>query len=111
MRGTEATLAGIDPRLQPYLSAALAEVGQEDRARAMLAQLEARRTAGPSALVHAYLALGELDLALDTTMRAVAERDALVLCDIRCHPRYQPLREHPGWRGVIGRLEAMERGS
>jgi tetratricopeptide (TPR) repeat protein len=106
-----AAIAAIDARLQPYLGGVLAEVGQHELARAMLMQLETRRSVGPSAVVHGYTALAECQRALEWTMKAVSERDALVLGEIRSHPRYLPLRDHPQWLRVMSRLEALEAGS
>lgn len=84
------------------LGQACAMAGDAPRAREILAQLEARASAGyvsPYNMAYVYTGLGDVERALDYVEQAVAERagpvygikGSFLLAPLRTHPRFQAL--------------------
>jgi tetratricopeptide (TPR) repeat protein len=88
------------------LGQALAMTGQEARARAILADLEAlSRTQYVAAyyLAHVHTGLGEKDAALDCLERALEERSGAIY-GIKGSYLFASLRDHPRFQALLGRM-------
>lgn len=92
-------LTGVDHTGAGLRGAAYALAGRSDDAARMLALLEAREAAEPTAMLHLdfaaiHASLGAVDAALDRLERAAAARSAeIVYLDVM--PVWKPLRQHP----------------
>lgn len=89
-----------------------AQAGQPARARAILADLEARRAKAPQsvrleALAYLYAALGMTETAVELIQAAYEQRSPALLW-IRVDPRYNALRADPGFRSVLRAMQLEE---
>jgi Tfp pilus assembly protein PilF len=100
-----ARTAGDDPAVLASLGHALARAGSRSQARRALARLQTASSSStpPSlrAIVHA--GLGEIPSALDALEAAAEQRDVRLLW-LKVDPRYDPLRAHPRFQRLLGRL-------
>lgn len=92
------------------LAAILAEGGYPGEARDALSQAETiaaastpQRYVPPYTMAPGYLALGQVDRALDLLDRGAELRDAALIW-VNVNPLFDPLRPHPRFRGLIARL-------
>jgi tetratricopeptide (TPR) repeat protein len=85
------------------MAAALANVGQADRATPLLAALEADAYGGPVGLAVYYLARGEIEQAVEWSGKAVDQRfPAFITRLIRA---FEPsLRRSPSWPAVLKKM-------
>jgi len=107
IRELEATVkyAGADS-VPVYLAAlghAYAIAAQPDKARRLLAALEARPYVSPVDVATVYLGLGERDQAVEWLERALKER-AYGLVFLPTDPRFDPLRSDPRFAAVMRRV-------
>ena len=97
---------GHTPYVRSVLAYALAAAGRRDEARAMCRDLEvdlAQGRAGALAVAPAMTCLGEIGRGLELVQEAVRRRDAFVPFLAR-DERYDPLRELPGFPGLLREL-------
>lgn len=104
-----ARLSGGNSKALGFRAHLLARTGREPEARELLAALaggSSERYVPPyvRALVHA--GLGERNAALDALDEAVEARD-VHLVFLTVDPRWDPLRDDPGFRAVLGRCGFM----
>lgn len=88
------------------LGQAQALVGQEDRAREILAhlqQLASRRYVSPDHMAYVYTGLGDADQAMDSLERAYEERAGGVY-EIKGSFLITPLRSHPRFKALLSRM-------
>ena len=96
----------IDPEMAMVVALRaiyLARLGRDDEARSEVARLEkweGRDPPGPYAMAIAYMALGEVERALDMMEQAVTEREFLAPY-VRAIPRWRPLRAHPRFQAIL----------
>ena len=84
--------------------------GQEDEARALLAELEdrsAREWIPPMAISLIYANLGEIDRALDWLERSYDAR-GFWLVALRTDPAFDPMRSNPRFDELLDRLDFPE---
>jgi TolB-like protein len=101
--GPALVMSGRSPWVLGLLAEAFAAAGQQPRATAAQAELEARATVEyvpPSFRAAAAKAAGDLDRAMDLLALAVAERDPFVLMALR-RPLWEPIRAHPRFREIM----------
>ena len=92
------------PLLRTVLASAYARAGREPEARAALADLASSdRHLSSYILVHARLALGEIDEAARLLTRACDDREWLLIF-VRVDPGVDELRTHPVYREVVDRI-------
>ena len=80
--------------------------GDLEASRAELAKIEKMFRDPPvSPVLYAilYMGLGEIERAMTLLFEAVEQRDALLVY-LQCEPTYDPLRSHPRYRELIGRI-------
>jgi serine/threonine-protein kinase len=100
------TLASDVPNILGALGQAYALNGQQDRARATLAELEnlaGTRYAPRVAFAMIHLGLGEYDNALNA-LESSADRHDLSLSALNVHPAYDPLRASARFRRLLERV-------
>ncbi len=98
-----ARLGGRAPEVLAALGHAEARAGNQDRARALAAELAAARAArfvSPVGDATIALALGERDRAVAFLRTAITER-ATDLAWLGVRPVFTPLRDHPAWPGLL----------
>jgi TolB-like protein len=96
-------MSGRSPFALAFLAEAYAAAGQQPRAAAVHAELEARATSEYVAAgfrAGAALAAGNLDHAADLLQLSVQERDGFALMALR-RPLWEPLRAHPRFREIM----------
>jgi tetratricopeptide (TPR) repeat protein len=106
----------LDPELalrKGYLAHAYGRIGQVDKAKAIIAELEHRqRTNGRSgvALAAAYMGLREYDKALSALEDAVNEHDISLLTSSSLVPDrlWDPLRKYPRFDAILGRMNLLK---
>ncbi len=94
------------PDILGGLGYACAKAGDQDAARAVLAQLEEqriRRYVSPVGAARVFVALGEIDQALDALEEGARLR-ATDLTWIRVEPPFRPLAGHPRFATLLNRL-------
>jgi hypothetical protein len=80
--------------------------GQRDEAESILASLEAHAKVGyvsPVAFATIHVGLGNIDRTLDWAERALDDRRGWVAY-LRVNPLMDPLRSHPRFETLVGRL-------
>jgi DNA-binding SARP family transcriptional activator/TolB-like protein/Tfp pilus assembly protein PilF len=94
----------VDPRT--YLAEALARVGKQDSARAILAKLlneRRNRYVPPLNIARIFVALGDVDSAFQWFDRAYEEHDPdLIILDV--NPSYDAVREDPRFQALLRRV-------
>jgi hypothetical protein len=93
-----------------YLAAlghAYAIASQPDKARRLLAALEARPYISPVDVATIHLGLGERDQAVEWLERALKER-AYGLVFLPTDPRFDPLRSDPRFAAVMRRVGLLQ---
>ena len=103
-------LAPHDPAPQGYLGLALGVAGEHGEARAMLRDLEQRRTQGYIGgwlLACVYVGLGVHDRAIEWLQTAADERDGL-LPWLMVFPPFDPLRADPRFQALLRRMNFPE---
>ena len=101
-----ATSLSNRPDILGGLGYACAKAGDQDAARAVLAQLEEqriRRYVSPVGAARVFVALGEIDQALDALEEGARLR-ATDLTWIRVEPPFRPLAGHPRFATLLNRL-------
>jgi Flp pilus assembly protein TadD len=99
----EAVRLGLDtPITQSRLAAAYAGNGETDRARAILAQLQASAVS-PAELAILYAALGEKEHAFASLENAQASHDPQLQL-IGAAPAFDPLRADPRFKELVRRV-------
>ncbi len=99
-------LSGNAPYITAVLAHAYAVAGRAGEARELLAELldlSARRWVPATSLALVAFGLGELELGFDWLEHALGEREG-PLVNLNVYPTYDPVRLHPRFKGVIGRL-------
>ena len=92
-----------------YLAKAYVDIGERDRAQALLRELEVRQRDGyvpATALARIHVALGNTDAALDQLERAYAERDVRMAV-FTASRSLESLRAHPRFIALVQRMEAQ----
>lgn len=100
------SLAPGNTMFQAQLGQALAQTGNPEGARRMLADLQelaGTRYVSPYHLAYVYTGLGEHDRAMDCLEQAYRER-AGALHGIRSSFLFEPLRPHPRFKALLARL-------
>jgi eukaryotic-like serine/threonine-protein kinase len=100
------TLAGNGTLSRATLAYALARAGKREEAGTILADLgreAANDYVSPVAFSTIYIALGELDQAIEWAERAYEERRGW-LTYLKVNPVLDPLREHPRFRTLVERM-------
>ena len=95
------------PTVLSALGRIYSKMGYRDRAGAILNQLlevSKRRHVPPTLVAQLYVALGEKKLAIYALQRAYDLRSADLIW-LGVHPLYDPLREEPGFRRLLAKLE------
>jgi len=103
---TAAQLSGRSDESVSALGHALALVGQGERARELLAELErasAERYLSPALTARILIGLGEHDQALDRLEEAIRVRCPFIIW-LTVRPIYAPLREHPRFAAAIAQV-------
>jgi len=101
--------SGSMPSTLAVQAHAYAKSGDDARALAVLAELEARREApqpgyvSPLLIAYAYEGLGRTEAALDWLDTAVAERDGWLVL-LNAFPRFESLRDEPRFRDIQRRV-------
>jgi TolB-like protein/tRNA A-37 threonylcarbamoyl transferase component Bud32 len=101
--GPALVMSGRSPWVLGFLAEAYAAAGQQPRAAAAHAELEARATVEYVAATFraaAASAAGDLDRAMDLLELAVEERDPFVLMAMR-RPLWEPIRAHPRFQEIM----------
>jgi TolB-like protein/tetratricopeptide (TPR) repeat protein/predicted Ser/Thr protein kinase len=97
-------MTGRSPWTLTALAAGYARAGQSVRAETLLHEVlerSATQYVSPGAIGHVYLALGQVEPALDWLERAVEERTNAVAYFL--DSGYAPLRDHPRFRALLAR--------
>ena len=105
MRCAEKAMAAApwSPYSIGLMAGAFAQVGQAEKAEPMLVTLRGDSYGGPVELVHYYLALGEIDRAVEWAGKAVEQRfPAFIMVVIR---PFEPLfRQSAAWPSVLNAM-------
>jgi serine/threonine-protein kinase len=99
------------PRMLAMLAEALARVGQESEARAILARVEqmsAREYVDPWAFCRMHMSLGDSEQAIRYLDRSLEERSTLALF-AAIDPVLKPLRTDPRFHQILARLHLPSR--
>lgn len=94
------------PSVLGALGQTYALAGHTDRARAVLGELRelvARGYVASTCFALVHTGLGEHDQALDWLERGLAGRE-LSMASLKMHPAYDPLRPHPRFQALVGRI-------
>ena len=97
-------LDGYDPSTQIYLGSAYARMGKQEKAQAILQQLEkSKEYVAPGELAVLYTSLGERDKAFASLDKAYAAHD-LQLQYLKVEPGFDPLREDQCFQDLMRRV-------
>ena len=100
----EIRLNGDDPVAQIYLGSAYAKMGKQEKAQAILQQLEkTKEYVAPGELAVLYTSLGERDKAFASLEKAYATHD-LQLQYLKVEPGFDPLREDQRFQDLMRRV-------
>ena len=96
------------PLVIMFLGGAYADAGRVDDARRVLEELKQRRTEAYTtalSLAYVYTKLGEMDLAIDWTTKALDERNAFVWAGA-LFPGMERLASHPGYGALLNKVRS-----
>jgi len=78
-------------------------MGRTDEAEKILVELKARKYVPNYNIATVYLGLGEMDNTLESLEKACDARDVRMIF-LGVEPKWDPLRSHPRFEGVIRRV-------
>jgi TolB-like protein/DNA-binding winged helix-turn-helix (wHTH) protein/Tfp pilus assembly protein PilF len=100
------SLSGGSPAVIGVLVRAYAHAGRRGDALRLVDELKRRQKTSyvpPAAFVNAYLGLGDNEQAFASLERAYQEK-AEILCYLKVHPFFDPLRGDPRYRNLVHRV-------
>ncbi len=100
-------LSGGNAITMGLLGSAYGMAGRKAEAQALLEELEVRRRSKhvpPVALAMIHRSLGNMDKALEWWATGIDQHDFVLVLSLRTEPRYEPLRSHPAYLTLLGKM-------